>query len=116
VPSVVNVTLHDLNADLHQDGLASELFDELMAHQKQLGLDGPPEGPSIDGDNFAFKLRFSTEDPDKAKEFAWRVLGTAVFAVHARHWIGHPGGMDLLDMTKGLEGKQVAMSSEVVES
>jgi hypothetical protein len=54
------------------------------------------------------KLRFATDDLDHAKQLAWRALGTAVFAVHARRWIGRPGDTDPL--MKGLEGKQVTLT------
>jgi len=112
--TVVEVTLHDLDSSKGQDGLAGEVFDELAAHAASLGFEGAPAGPSIDGDTFIFKLKFATPDQESAKKLAWRALGTAVFAVHARHWIGQPGGTDPLEMTKGLAGKQVAMTSEVV--
>lgn len=111
----VTVTLRDLDLKRQQDTLAAEVFDQLTKEATSLGLEGPPSDRMVEGDSFRMTLRITADDSDKAKELSWRALGSAVFAVHARHWIGRPGDTDPLDMVKGLEGKQVVLDAALVK-
>ncbi len=111
----VTVTLHQLDTDVQQDKLADELFEHLTKEARSLGLEGPPSDRAVDGDSFRMTVTLSAGDEAKVKELAWRVLGTATAAVHARHWIGRPGDTDPLNNVKGLEGKQVQLEVALIK-
>ena len=111
----VTVTMHHLDRNKQQDKLAAEVFEELTKQATALGLEGPPSDRGVEGETFTMMVRFTADDPGKAKDLAWRALGSAVFAVHARHWIGRPGDTDPLDMVKGLEGKQVDLDTAFIK-
>ena len=111
----ITVTLHHLDRDMQQDGLAAELFDELTKQARSLGFEGPPSDRGGEGDTFKMTVRLAADDEAKAKKHVWRALGTATFAVHARHWIGRPGDTDPLNNVKGLEGKQVRLDAALIK-
>lgn len=111
----VTVTFHPLDREMQQDKLAGELFDELTNQAGSLRLEGPPSDRGADDDSFKMTIRLSADDEAEAKERARRALGTAVFAVHARHWIGRPGDTDPLETTRGLDGKQMQIDAAVIK-
>lgn len=111
----VAVTLQDLDRDLQQDMVASDVFDELTKENRAFGLEGPPSDRESDGDTFKMTVRLSAADETKAERKAWNVLGTATAAVNARHWIGRPGDTDPINSVKALEGKQVRLEVAAVK-